>query len=192
MEHDADEGVAVVGVEILIDDPALDARVRTLLGKFPDVEVVTPGLDEPATIVIADAQGAPARDPPAGFLILLGDVAELAERMRPGTATVLPRSASRGDLRLAIDAALHGFALVPSAPPGRTDSRSVATPALTPRELDVLGLMAEGASNKVIAGRLGISVHTAKFHVASILEKLDSTGRTDAVAQAVRLGLLML
>jgi hypothetical protein len=50
----------------------------------------------------------------------------------------------------------------------------------------------EGASNKEIARRLAISVHTAKFHVASILEKLDATGRTDAVAHAVRLGLLML
>jgi DNA-binding CsgD family transcriptional regulator len=63
---------------------------------------------------------------------------------------------------------------------------------LTPRELEVLRLVAEGASNKLIARRLGISIHTAKFHVASIAEKLDATGRTDAVAQAVRLGLIML
>jgi DNA-binding CsgD family transcriptional regulator len=55
-----------------------------------------------------------------------------------------------------------------------------------------LRLVAEGASNKLIARHLGISVHTAKFHVASIAEKLDATGRTDAVAQAVRLGLIML
>jgi len=59
---------------------------------------------------------------------------------------------------------------------------------LTPRELDVLALMAEGASNKVIARQLGISVHTAKFHVGSILDKLDATGRTDAVAHAARRG----
>jgi len=56
----------------------------------------------------------------------------------------------------------------------------------------VLKLLAEGASNKVIARQLAVSVHTAKFHVASILAKLDATGRTDAVAHAVRLGLLML
>ncbi len=48
---------------------------------------------------------------------------------------------------------------------------------LTPRELDVLALLAEGASNKMIAQRLGISVHTAKFHVGSLLDKLDATGR---------------
>jgi DNA-binding CsgD family transcriptional regulator len=63
---------------------------------------------------------------------------------------------------------------------------------LTPRELDVLALMAEGASNKAIAKRLGISVHTAKFHVGSILEKLDATGRTDAVLHAARRGVIHL
>jgi DNA-binding CsgD family transcriptional regulator len=63
---------------------------------------------------------------------------------------------------------------------------------LTPRELEVLALLAEGASNKVIARRLGISVHTAKFHVGSLLDKLDAVGRTDAVAHAARLGVLHL
>jgi DNA-binding CsgD family transcriptional regulator len=64
--------------------------------------------------------------------------------------------------------------------------------ALTPRELEVLALMAEGASNKVIARRLGISVHTAKFHVGQLLDKLDATGRTDAVAHAARIGVIQL
>ena len=63
---------------------------------------------------------------------------------------------------------------------------------LTPRELDVLVLLAEGASNKMIARRLGISVHTAKFHVGSLLDKLDAVGRTDAVAHAARLGVIHL
>jgi len=63
---------------------------------------------------------------------------------------------------------------------------------LTPRELEVLALVAEGASNKLIARRLGISVHTAKFHVGSLIDKLDATGRTDAVAQAARLGVIHL
>ena len=60
--------------------------------------------------------------------------------------------------------------------------------ALTPRELDVLALIAEGASNKAIARTLGISVHTVKFHIASLLDKLDAEGRTEAVAQAARMG----
>lgn len=64
--------------------------------------------------------------------------------------------------------------------------------ALTPRELEVLALVAEGASNKLIARRLGISVHTAKYHVASLMEKLDAVSRTDAVAHAARIGVLHL
>ncbi|OAF07680.1 helix-turn-helix transcriptional regulator [Bradyrhizobium centrolobii] len=64
--------------------------------------------------------------------------------------------------------------------------------ALTQRELDVLALMAEGASNKMIARQLGISVHTVKFHVGSLLDKLDATGRTDAVAHAARRGVINL
>jgi DNA-binding CsgD family transcriptional regulator len=63
---------------------------------------------------------------------------------------------------------------------------------LSPRELDVLALLAEGASNKAIARQLGISVHTVKFHVGSLLDKLDATGRTDAVAHAARLGVIHL
>jgi DNA-binding CsgD family transcriptional regulator len=63
---------------------------------------------------------------------------------------------------------------------------------LTPRELEVLELLAEGASNKTIARRLGISVHTAKFHVRSLIDKLDATGRTDAVAHAARLRVIHL
>jgi DNA-binding CsgD family transcriptional regulator len=63
---------------------------------------------------------------------------------------------------------------------------------LTPRELEVLALLAEGASNKTIARRLGISVHTAKFHVGSLLDKLDAVGRTEALAHAARLGVINL
>ena len=76
-------------------------------------------------------------------------------------------------------------------------STTAARPAdsdvpLTPRELEVLALLAEGASNKMIARRLGISVHTAKFHVGSLLDKLDAVGHTDAVAHAARLGVIHL
>jgi DNA-binding CsgD family transcriptional regulator len=77
-------------------------------------------------------------------------------------------------------------AAVPPAPELETDL------ALTARELEVLSLLAEGASNKLIARRLGISTHTAKYHVASLLEKLDAVSRTDAVANAARIGVLHL
>ena len=63
---------------------------------------------------------------------------------------------------------------------------------LTPREREVLTLLAEGASNKAIARRLGISVHTAKFHVGSLIDKLDASGRTDAVTHAARRGVIEL
>ncbi len=61
---------------------------------------------------------------------------------------------------------------------------------LTPRELDVLALLTEGHSNKAIASRLGISDQTVKFHVASIIGKLDASNRTDAVRRALRRGLI--
>jgi DNA-binding CsgD family transcriptional regulator len=63
---------------------------------------------------------------------------------------------------------------------------------LTPREREVLALLGEGVSNRAIAERLGISVHTAKFHVGRLIDKLDATGRTDAVAHAARTGVLHL
>jgi len=74
------------------------------------------------------------------------------------------------------------------APSGQTDGEA----ALTARELEVLALLAEGASNKAIARRLGISVHTAKFHVGSLLDKLDAVGRAGAVAEAARRGVIQL
>ena len=64
--------------------------------------------------------------------------------------------------------------------------------SLTAREIQVLELLAEGLSNKAIAGRLGISDQTVKFHVASISGKLGAVNRTDAVRKAVRRGLIAL
>ena len=63
---------------------------------------------------------------------------------------------------------------------------------LTPRERQVLALLAEGLVNKQIAGRLAISEHTVKAHVAAIFAKLDAGTRAEAVVTAARLGLLML
>ncbi len=102
--------------------------------------------------------------------------AELADRLAALLADVPGlRLAAPGE---AADAALVAGALRPPE----------ADVGLTPRELDVLAALAEGASNKAIARRLGISVHTVKFHIASLFDKLDAEGRTEAVAQAARLG----
>ena len=64
--------------------------------------------------------------------------------------------------------------------------------ALTPREIEVLRLLADGASNKIIAHKLGISDHTVKFHVTSILSKMNAGTRTEAVTLGVRMGLVYL
>jgi DNA-binding CsgD family transcriptional regulator len=126
----------------------------------------------------------------------------------------LKEAPSKDRLRLAVDVAdaalaeriaaalsrIEGVELVSSdaepdalvvAGPGGVQAGEGET-ALTPRELEVLALLAEGASNKLIARRLGISAHTAKYHVASLLEKLDAVSRTDAVAHAARIGVLHL
>jgi DNA-binding CsgD family transcriptional regulator len=63
-------------------------------------------------------------------------------------------------------------------------------PDITPREGEVLGLLAEGLANKEIAARLGFSAHTAKFHVESLLRKLDAANRAEAVREGIRRGLI--
>lgn len=74
------------------------------------------------------------------------------------------------------------------------DDRRLDMPAedLTPRELQVLQLLAEGLPNRAIAQRLQISEHTVKFHVATILSKLEAHTRTEAVIRAIREGLIIL
>jgi len=78
----------------------------------------------------------------------------------------------------------------PEAPHDKDDE--VSLEPLTPREIEVLELLAEGLPNKAIADRLGISDQTVKFHVASISGKLGAANRTDAVRRAVRRGLVTL
>jgi DNA-binding CsgD family transcriptional regulator len=89
-----------------------------------------------------------------------------------------------------VDKSDHPDALIAGAPAAATAPETDLV--LTARELEVLALLAEGASNKLIARRLGISTHTAKYHVASLMDKLDAVSRTDAVAHAARLGVIHL
>jgi DNA-binding NarL/FixJ family response regulator len=81
--------------------------------------------------------------------------------------------------------------LVQVLPDVRTFTEELAEP-LSDREVEVLDLVAEGFSNKLIAHRLSISEHTVKTHVASIFAKLGASNRTEAVSQAIRRGLVML
>lgn len=97
----------------------------------------------------------------------------------------------------AIRLVVAGYRIVPDIePPAEPavghESSGMSGATLTHREQEVIALLAEGASNKVIARRLGISVHTAKFHVAAILQKLGAVNRTDAIAIAMREGLVLI
>ena len=82
--------------------------------------------------------------------------------------------------------------LTSASPRIRARRRRAVDEPLTPRELEVLALMAEGLSNKPIAERLGISDQTVKFHVASVCGKLDALNRTDAVRRGLHRGLIAL
>ena len=120
-------------------------------------------------------------DSPLTISLEISD-ASLAERV-----AALLREA-RG-LRVAAMGETADLIIMEARPSERALERNAT---LTQRELEVLRLLAEGASNKTIARRLGISAHTAKFHVGRLLDKLDANGRTDAVAHAARLGVLHL
>jgi DNA-binding NarL/FixJ family response regulator len=76
--------------------------------------------------------------------------------------------------------------------PGELTEAKLPSASLTPREIEVLRLLADGASNKIIAHKLGISDHTVKFHVTSILSKMNAGTRTEAVTLGVRMGLVYL
>jgi two-component system, NarL family, response regulator YdfI len=136
----------------------------------------------------------------APVIVLLGDDASegwSARALRAGARGVLPRTATGEQISAAVAAAAAGLTVVPSEPgvPAPRPALVAAAPpvqALTPREVEVLGMLAEGSGNKVIAARLGISEHTVKTHVGSIFGKLGVSNRAEAVASAARLGLLML
>jgi two-component system, NarL family, nitrate/nitrite response regulator NarL len=113
-----------------------------------------------------------------------------------GTAIeIVGEFASVADARAAgaaADAMLVAADASPLAPARRRDPRVDFVEPLTAREIQVLELLAEGLPNKAIAGRLGISDQTVKFHVSSISSKLGAANRTDAVRRAVRRGLITL
>ena len=113
-----------------------------------------------------------------------------------GARGLLPRDAASEQLLAAASSLIGGLAVLD---PGFADeSLSAILPVaelddpLTGRELEVLALIAEGNANRAIGVMLGISEHTVKFHVTSIMAKLDAQSRTEAVVKATRLGLLAL
>lgn len=103
----------------------------------------------------------------------------------------LGREAEGPEIRAAVQAVAAGLTVLsPSAVGSLPHPTNEAVPELTPRELEVLDLIADGLTNKAIALRLGVSPHTAKFHVASLLQKLGAASRAEAVSKGLRMGLV--
>ncbi|MFQ3568531.1 MAG: response regulator transcription factor [Aggregatilineales bacterium] len=164
----------------------------------PDVLIWDMGFDSQSALDAASALGG---TPPV--LALFSQRDSLSESLHlllnAGVRGALLQESSVEVLLSAIEAVAQGLivlaepfveALQTAAP--RDSSGVLPAELLTVRETQVLHLIAEGLPNKTIAQRLGISEHTVKFHINSILTKLNAQSRTDAVVRATRLGLLAL
>lgn len=189
--------------EMLRSDP----RWRVALGAPTELADL---VDEhaPAIVVLAmpwrhaarvlEILGASTRSPSVILLTSEPHEAWSAQARRAGIRAVLRSDATAAELGTAIAATaaglvvLHPDALRSSPAPVSGPPDVVRGSALTPRELEILGMMAEGLRNRAIATHLGISSYTVKFHVASILAKLGATSRTEAVTLGVRHGLISL
>lgn len=205
---DVSEGrSAAVAVAIFSADLQRRRRLEELLRADRNIAVAgatddaTAQLLDRAHLIVADAPSPAALSAwcarQARCVVLCAED-ECVAMLEVGAAAVLSRAAAPAEILAAVKAVACELAVVPRAlmpalldqDPDAVGARD-ATP-LTPRELEVLAAMADGASNKAIARRLGISFHTAKFHVAAILAKLDADTRTEAVTKAAQRGLVML
>jgi len=132
--------------------------------------------------------------PEAPLLALAESTEDAVYALRHGALGVLTLGADIERLLTAVETLTRGLAVLePAFLPTQIDTLlNVGLESLTPREKDVLTLLAEGLSNKAIAKRLGISDQTVKFHLNALLGKLGATSRTEAVTKAVRAGLLTL
>jgi DNA-binding NarL/FixJ family response regulator len=208
----------MVGIAIFSTDPVFRRNLEQLPRDDPAVVIV--GIfDQPSSfpkpvsrdrvdVLLADAPTQELLDEYLGryggiALVVLLDGTDSENTVRAlsaGARAVLDRSASRNEIIAAVKAVSAGLVVVAPQLLARlfneapfADELFKASPGrarLTRRELEVLAAMADGASNKAIARRLGISFHTAKFHVAAF--QLDADSRTEAVAKAAQLGLVML
>ena len=211
-----------VRVLIVADDPLARAGLAALLAGQPECAVVgqvarEANLVEAVAVyqpdaVLWDLGWDPLLDPPheaelEGFtelddllvpvLALLPDQAFAADAWIGGARGILLRSVGAEALTSALLALGQGMIildpeLAAAVLPSRDELPESLVEELTPRELEVLQLLAEGLPNKTIAYRLEISEHTVKFHVNAILSKLGVQSRTEAVVRATRLGLIIL
>lgn len=197
----ADDPLARAGLVTMFEDREEIALVGQMTGGEgmaeeldlyrPDVLVWDLGWDaDEAPLEIADL------DVPT--LALLPHAELAADAWAAGAAGLLMRDSGGARLVSAVQAVaqqLHVFDEQTSDFLKKSDVLNQETPLaepLTPREQEVLQLLAEGLSNRAIAQELEISEHTVKFHVNAIMGKLDAQSRTEAVVRATRLGLILL
>lgn len=211
----------MIAVAVLASTSTARARLEALVVARPGLRLADPpsptadqagdpvGAAVSADVVLIDPGTRPveaylralsrtARLPP--IMLLGGGVAPaaFARLLRAGVRAILPRDASAHEIAAGIEALAAGLVVLhPSASPASVDKplhRNLPegqSAPLTPRELEILGMMAEGMGNRAIGKSLGISTHTVKFHIAAILDKLSARSRTEAVAIGMRRGLLM-
>jgi DNA-binding NarL/FixJ family response regulator len=207
----------MVAVAILSADPVVRRSLEQLAREKPAVTILgmverSPDLarlmdQKPVDVVLIDSptheqlqEWRAARHHAALMVLLDAAGPETAvDAFNAGARAILERSAGPNEILATIMAVRNELVVLPpgllaelldDAPDEAVAANGSAR--LTPRELEVLAAMADGASNKAIARRLGISFHTAKFHVAAILAKLDAESRTEAVMKAAQSGLVML
>jgi DNA-binding NarL/FixJ family response regulator len=194
----ASSAIARAGLEALLEKTGVIRVIGNVAqwseysGEEPDVVItdLEPGAEE----FLADS----LEHAPGAALVILADDprnAWLADALRSGARAVLQRQSSASQIVAAIDAVMAGLVVLQ---PGDLDGALAHTrptrtsEPLSPREIEVLGMLAEGQSNKAIAHALGISEHTVKFHVNSIMTKLNAGSRTEAVTLGIRQGLIMI
>jgi two-component system nitrate/nitrite response regulator NarL len=204
--------VAAIRVLVASDDPLARSGLNLLLAGRDDLVVVDQAPDVviwdvgPLHAVLGDTPSerlAEALDGTAAegvpVLAVLADESQASEALAAGARGLVFRGVDAGRLGAAVVALASGLDVLDGGlgrrlvrgalPPHGADT---AAEDLTPRELEVLQLLAQGLTNKRIAERLGISDHTAKFHVNAILAKLGAETRTEAIVQASRRGLVIL
>ncbi len=153
----------------------LETAGHAVTEETPDVELCDGGGSLPRESeapVVALTAVSPSSGAPAGVLAPDATAKQLDLALRAVAAGLLVRSTRTPEAR--------GFAPADDAP------------LLTPREREILGLIGEGLSNKAMARRLGISIHTIKFHMEALFTKLDATSRAEAVAKGLRGGVIEL
>jgi len=133
------------------------------------------------------------------LLTEVSDARSISRLLRSGVRAILSRESDPDDVLSAIYAAYDGLVLL-STPAAESlaavygdnplEPETELSEEITSRETDVLRMLAEGLVNKDIAVRLGISEHTVKFHISSILDKLGASTRTEAVTPGIRRGLI--